>query len=183
MKRDAKFEDVFQQGLETLYDAESRIVAALPKMMAACSSEELAGAFASHLEQSKQHVTRLEKIFEQMGEDPRGRESEGLNGLLIDGESLIAGMEKSITLDVALAAGARKVEHWEMVAYESLSGIAEMLGQQEAVELFQETLDEESEADDTLNEIAASILSGDSLGEEDRDVEDEEDDEEVESEV
>lgn len=179
MKREAKFEDLFQHGLETLYDAEGRIVAALPKMMAACSSQELAGAFAAHLEQTRLQVKRLEKIFEQMGEDPRGRESEGLNGLLIDGENLISEMEKSVTLDVALAAGARKVEHWEMVAYESVSSIAEMLGQQEAVELFQETLDEESEADDNLNEIAAAILNGDSLGDE----EEEDDEEEVESEV
>ena len=180
MRRKAKFEDLWQQGLETVYEAETRIVAALPKMIAACSSEELSGALASHLEQTMQQVGRLEKIFEEMGEEPRSRTSEGLSGLLADGENLISEIEKSATLDVALAAAARKVEHWEMVAYESLSEIAEMLGQEDAVELLQQTLDEESEAADLLNEIASSVLNGDA---EVDDEDEEEEDEEIESEV
>ena len=180
MKRKAKFQDLWQRGLESVYDAETRIVAALPRMIAACSSEELSGALSNHLEQTRQQLIRLEKIFEQMGEEPRPRESFGLSGLLVDGENLMSEIEKSATLDVALAAAARKVEHWEMVAYESLSEIAEMLGLEDAVELLQETLDEESEAADILNEVATSVLNGDAEADE---MGEEEDDEEVESEV
>lgn len=180
MKRKAKFEDLWQRGLETVYDAEARIVTALPKMIAACSSQELSEALSNHLEQTRQQVIRLEKIFEQMGQEPRSRESQGLSGLLLDGENLISEIEKSATLDVALAAAAREVEHWEMVAYESLSEIAEMLGQEDAVKLLQETLDEESEAADILNEVATSVLNGDAEADE---TGGEEDDEEVESEV
>ncbi|MCU1233244.1 MAG: hypothetical protein JWP63_1211 [Candidatus Solibacter sp.] len=166
MKKDTKFEDLFERGLETLYEAETQILAALPKMMAAASSEELAGAFSSHLEETRQHVSRLETIFEQMGEEPRGRESEGLRGLLADGDTIIADMEKSSTLDVGLATGARKVEHWEMVAYESMCAMAEMLGQHDAFDLLQETLEEENEADETLAQMVESILIGDTTEEE-----------------
>src|SRR4051794_26685415 len=119
MKKDAKFEDLFEEALETIYDAEGQIVAALPKMMAACSSEELAGAFAGHLEVTKKQVARLETIFENMGEEPRSRDCEAMQGLLKEGERHIAEMEKSATLDVALAVAGRKVEHFEIVAYES----------------------------------------------------------------
>jgi ferritin-like metal-binding protein YciE len=174
MKSEFKFEDLFERGLETLYDAETQIVAALPKLMTAASSELLAGAFSAHLEATKNHVTRLETIFEQMGEEPRGRESEGLRGLLADGEALIGDLEKSSTLDVALATCARKVEHWEMVAYESLSGMAELVGQHDAFELLQETLDEESDADETLAQLADSILTGDATPDEEIEIDEEE---------
>jgi len=179
MKKETKFEDLFEQGLETLYEAETQIAAALPKMMAAASSEELAGAFASHLEVTRQQITRLESIFEQLGEEPRGRESEGLRGILADAETLISDMEKSSTLDVGLAFGARKVEHWEMMAYESMCGVAEMLGQHDALELLQETLEEENDTDETLAQLADSILTGDDMGDEEE-FEEEEEETEVE---
>jgi ferritin-like metal-binding protein YciE len=155
------YEDLFQQGIEELYGAESQLVKALPKMMAAASSEDLASAFATHLEETKGQLVRLENIFEQMGGDAKGRDSEALRGLLSDGEKLIADIGKSPALDVALAAAARKVEHWEMVGYETVSAIAEMLGQQDTVELLQETLTEESAADETFADIMDAILDGD----------------------
>jgi ferritin-like metal-binding protein YciE len=166
MKKETKFEDLFSHGLETLYDAEEQIVGALPKMMAAASSEELAGEFASHLEVTKQQIARLESVFEQMGEEPRGRESQAIRGMIADAETLIGEMEKSSTLDVALAAAARKVEHWEIVAYESLSAIAELLGQHDALDQLQQTLEEETQADEGLADLAESIMSGDAAGDE-----------------
>ena len=169
LKKHKKFEDFFEEENETLYDAEMRIVDALPRMMAAASSKELAIAFASHLEETRRHVTRLEDIFQIMGEEPRGRTSDAISGFLSDISTLIDGMRESATLDLALVTTARMIEHWEMVAYESAAAIAGMLGQLSASDLLEKTLEEEGAADDTLATIAASLLGGD-IGAQDLDV-------------
>jgi ferritin-like metal-binding protein YciE len=177
MKKEAKFEDLFQRGIESLYDAEKQIVEALPKMAAASFSEELAGAFEAHLQETRQHVVRLETIFEQMSEQPKDRTSQAMRALLTEGEDLIAEIEKSPALDVALAGAARKVEHWEIAAYESLGTLAEVLGLQQIVELLQESLEEEGQADDALADTADAILAGDAgviVAEEDAEEEPEE---------
>jgi ferritin-like metal-binding protein YciE len=106
-------------------------------------------------------VVRLETIFEQMSEQPKDRTSQAMRALLTEGEDLIAEIEKSPALDVALAGAARKVEHWEIAAYESLGTLAEVLGLQQIVELLQESLEEEGQADDALADTADAILEGD----------------------
>jgi ferritin-like metal-binding protein YciE len=174
---EAKFEDLFRQYLEELYDAEKQIVEALPKMIAASSSEELARALQDHLGETKEQVTRLDNIFELIGEQPSGRECEGMKGLLREGENVIARMSKSPVLDAAIAAAAQKVEHYEISAYSTARAIAEMLGQESIADLLLETLEEERAADDTLSEVVDNILTGDSLGDEG----DEEEEEEEES--
>src|SRR5579872_5033072 len=138
MKKDAKFEDLFQEELEDLYDAEKQIVAALPKMIAASSSEELSAALTSHLEETKQQVTRLETIFESTSQEPGGRQCKGMQGLLAEGEKTVSELERSPVLDVAIIGAARRVEHYEIVAYNALNGLAEVLGRQDACELLQE---------------------------------------------
>src|SRR5260370_11659684 len=110
LKVHKRFEDLFEEGIETLYDAETQIVDALPKMMAASSSKELAIAFASHLIETRRHVTRLEDIFQLMGKEPRGRAGDAIRGLLFDATALIDGMEVSATLDLAPVPAARMVE-------------------------------------------------------------------------
>lgn len=179
--KDAKFEDVLREGLEDLYDAEQQIVEALPKMAKAASSEDLVTAFQDHLEETKGQVERLTKIFEAMGEQPGGKRCAGMQGLLKEGEELIQEMNPSAALDVALIAAAQKVEHYEIAAYGSMRTLAEVLGQQDAADLLEETLDEEKAADDTLTEVAESILQGDA-SDEDEDEEEIEDDEEIEDE-
>ncbi|HEY1493684.1 MAG TPA: DUF892 family protein [Candidatus Solibacter sp.] len=169
MKQHKKFEDLFEEGIETLYDAETQIVDALPKMMAASSSKDLAIAFASHLIESRRHVTRLEDIFQLMGKEPRARAGDAIRGLLFDAAALIDGMEASTTLDLALVTAARMVEHWEMVGYESAAATAGTLGRLPAADLLERTLEEEGAADETLANIAASLLGGD-MGAEDLDV-------------
>jgi ferritin-like metal-binding protein YciE len=163
MKKDAKFEGLFQEGLEDLYDAEKQIAAALPKLIAASSSEELSGALSSHLEETKEHVSRLETIFERTAQEPSGKLCRPMEALLSEGERLISELQKSRVLDTALIAAARKVEHFEIAGYTSLSGIAEMLGQQDAFELLQTILEEETEADAGLGELSEIILSDESL--------------------
>jgi ferritin-like metal-binding protein YciE len=172
--KQAKFEDLFREELEDLYDAEKQIVEALPKMMKAASSEELTGAFQEHLEQTKEQVKRLEKIFESMGEQPGGRKCEGMQGLLREGERLLTGMERSEVLDAGLIGAAQKVEHYEISAYGTARAMAEMLGQLDIAELLQETLAEEEAADENLSVIAEGILDGDVRGDSDEELEDEE---------
>jgi len=158
--KDAKFEDLFREALEDLYDAEKQIVQALPNMAEAATSEELAGAFQQHLEETKEQVKRLENVFKAMGEQPGGRTCAGMQGLLKEGEKLIAEISKSAVLDAGLIGAAQKVEHYEISGYGTARTMAEMLGQQDAAELLQETLEEEKATDDTLTEIAEAIMSG-----------------------
>ena len=99
--KEAKFEDLFLEELGDLYDAEKQIMAALPKMIAASSSGELARALQQHLDETKEHTARLERIFEEIGEEVRGRDSIGMKGLIESGESLIEDAQKSTVLDAA----------------------------------------------------------------------------------
>lgn len=179
--KEAKFEDLFHQGLQDLYDAEKQILQALPKMAEAASSEELTAAFQDHLEQTKEQVKRLEKVFKQIGEKPAAKTCEGMQGLIKEGEKMIAEMPKSAVLDAGLIAAAQKVEHYEISGYGTARTMAEMLGQQDAAELLEETLDEEKATDESLTEIAESIMSGEDTGEEEdeEEIEIEEEEEEV----
>lgn len=181
MKTEGKFEGIFQQQIEDIYDAEKQLVEALPKLIAESSSEALAGALQLHLDETKEQVVRLEAIFERMGEQPGSRKCEGMQGLLAEGEKSISKLKKSPVLDVALIAAAQKVEHYEIAAYGSACAMAEMLGQEDTLLLLQETLEEERDADESLSEVAESILSGDDQAEDDV-TEIDEDEEEVEPE-
>src|SRR5579872_1628880 len=152
--KDAKFEDLLSEGLEDLHDAENQILKALPKMIAAASSPELAEAFQQHLEQTKEHVRRLQSIFDAMGVQPGGTPSTAMAALLAQGERLVGEHEKSAVLDAALIGAAQKVEHYEIAGYRMARGVAEILAQQDAAEMLQETLDEEEETDETLSDLA-----------------------------
>jgi len=178
--KEATFDVLFQEELEDLYDAERQIISALPKMAEAASSEELATAFRDHLEQTRQQVKRLDKVFKTIGHKPGGEPCEGMQGLLREGEKMMTELPKSPVLDAALIAAAQKVEHYEISGYGTARTMAEMLGQQDVAELLEETLDEEKETDETLTEIAESIMTGQADDEEE--LEDEED-EEVEEEA
>lgn len=158
--KEAKFEDLFSEGLEDLHDSENQILKALPKMIAAASSEELAQAFQEHLDQTKEHVQRLQTVFDAMGVEPGGKPSSAMAGLLAEGDRLVGELQKSPVLDAALIGAAQRVEHYEIVGYRMLRALAEILGQLDAAELLQETLEEEEETDETLADIAESILTG-----------------------
>jgi ferritin-like metal-binding protein YciE len=161
MKQQLQFEDLFQNTLADLYDAEKQIVAALPKMIAAASSEELSASLESHLEETREHVSRLERIFEGISAQADATECKVMQTLLSEGAKLVFEFEKSPELDVALITAAQKVEHYEIAGYNAASGLAEILGQQDAFDLLQETLQEETDADSTLGEICDAILTGD----------------------
>jgi ferritin-like metal-binding protein YciE len=175
--KEAKFDELFKEELQDLYDAERQIIQALPKMAEAASSEELKSAFEEHLEQTREQVKRLDRVFQSIGEKPQAKTCEGMQGLLKEGEKIIAEIPKSPVLDAAMIGAAQKVEHYEISGYGTARTMAEMLGQQDAAELLEETLDEEKATDETLTEIAESIMSGEDSDEE------EEEEEEIEEEA
>ena len=149
--------DLYVEQLKDLYNAEQQLIKALPKMAKAASSEELRAAFESHLEETRQHAQRIETIFEQMGEKARGKKCKAMEGLVAEGGEVIEeDMENSIK-DAALIAAAQRVEHYEIAGYGCVRAYATKLGDENAATLLSQTLDEEKEADETLNGIAEEL--------------------------
>jgi ferritin-like metal-binding protein YciE len=135
-------------------------VKALPKMEKATSSEELAGAFSDHLAVTQEQVSRLEQVFELMGEKPRGKKCEAMEGLVREAESVIEDTEEGTsTRDVALIIAAQKVEHYEIAAYGGLATLAKTLGLNEIKELLGQTLEEEKETDELLTQLAENNIN------------------------
>jgi ferritin-like metal-binding protein YciE len=149
--------------LRDLYNAENQLLKALPKMAKAASSEELKNAFEKHLEQTETHVERLENIFEQLDQTPKGKTCHGMKGLIEEGSEILKEEGDPSVLDAGIIVAAQKVEHYEIAGYGSVRTFAELLNQKSAVELLQTTLDEESEANELLNGLAESIVNPEAL--------------------
>jgi len=146
--------------LRDLYSVETQITKALPKLVKASSAPELQQAFELHLEETKNHVTRLEQIFDRLNESPKGKTCEGMKGLLKEGEERVGDGGESEVLDAGIIADAQRVEHYEIAAYGSARTYAELLGEREAVRLLSETLEEEKAADAKLNQVARKVNVG-----------------------
>ena len=127
-------------------------------MAKAASSEELKQALQEHLEVTKGHVTRLEQVFELMGVPAKAKACAGMKGLIEEGEEVMEEDAGEQLMDAALIGAAQRVEHYEIAAYGTARTFAERLGKQEAVDLLQQTLDEEKEADQKLTEISEQLL-------------------------
>lgn len=145
--------------LKDLFNAESQLVKALPKMAKAASSDELRAGFEKHLEQTKVHVQRLEEIFKSLNESPAGKKCVGMEGLVKEGSELMEEGFQDAVLDAGLIGAARRVEHYEIAAYGAISEIATALGQTRHASLLEETLAEESETDEKLADLAEEINS------------------------
>jgi ferritin-like metal-binding protein YciE len=156
-------EDLFLEQIEDLYDAEQRLVKALPKMAKAASSSALRQAFESHHEQTQGHVSRLERVFPELGKMPKGQTCEAMKGLIEEGEQMIGDMEPSTLRDAGLIAAANRVEHYEIAAYGSAKAFAETLGLRNAVSLLEQTLQEEKQADQKLTQLAESMINDEAL--------------------
>jgi ferritin-like metal-binding protein YciE len=146
--------DVLVEQLEDLYSAEQQLVEALPKVAGAASSDQLRQALETHLEQTRGHVSRLEQIFGQVGVQSPSDHCEGMEGLLREGEEIVSAEGDAAAKDAALIAAAQRVEHYEIAAYGTARTLADELGFDEAKDLLNDTLDEESEADKLLTKIA-----------------------------
>ena len=154
-----ELKEILVEQLKDLYSAEKQLVKALPKMAKAATTEELSNGFKQHLEQTKGHVQRLETIFEDMGESTRGPVCKGMEGLVEEGSEVIEDDEfEDEAKDVALIAAAQRVEHYEIAAYGCVRTYAERLGLDDAASLLQQTLEEEKETDEKLNEISESLI-------------------------
>ena len=156
----------FKDELKDIYWAEKHLVKTLPKMQKAATNDELKNAFASHLEQTKEHVSRLEEVFGMLGEKAQAKKCEAMEGLTKEGESIIEDTEKGTsTRDVGLIFAAQKVEHYEIATYGGLAQLAQTLGLNEVAELLGTTLDEEKDTDQGLTQIAESKINHMSLEE------------------
>jgi ferritin-like metal-binding protein YciE len=151
--------DLFVQQLEDLYDAEKRLTEALPKMAEAASSSELGNAFRSHLEETRGHVNRLERIFERLGKSPERETCQAMKGLIAEGDKMIDAKGSDAVRDAALIAAAQRVEHYEMAGYGAVRSFAQCLGLDDVAGMLQQTLDEEGEADKKLTGIAESAVN------------------------
>jgi ferritin-like metal-binding protein YciE len=149
--------ELFIDELKDLYSAETQITKALPKLVKASSAPALQQAFEHHLEETKNHVSRLEQIFDQLNESPKGKTCEAMKGLLKEGDERLGEDGDPDVLDAGIIAAAQRVEHYEIAAYGSARTYAELLGEREAVRLLSETLEEEKAADSKLTQVAQKI--------------------------
>lgn len=153
----ATLKDLFVEELKDLYSAEKQLIKALPKMAKAARSEDLKEGFLEHLEQTKGHAERLEQVFELLGQKPRAKTCKAMEGLIEEGKELLEEDAESEVLDAGLIAAAQRVEHYEIAGYGCVRTYAELLGEDEARDLLQQTLDEEAETDKKLTQLAEHI--------------------------
>jgi ferritin-like metal-binding protein YciE len=145
--------DLFRHEVADLYDAETQLVQAIPKMARAATHDQLRQAFEHHLEETRDHVRRLEEIRAQIG-SPLLERCEGMQGLIAEGEEIVSGGGDAAVRDAALIGAAQRVEHYEIAAYGTARTLAGELSLDDARDLLDQTLDEEAQADKLLTKIA-----------------------------
>lgn len=153
----SSLQELYVDQLKDLYDAEHQIIKALPQMIDKAESEDLKDALNEHLEVTKQQANRIERIFSDMGGKAKAEKCKGMQGVIAEGDDLIGDIEDPVVRDAAIIASAQRVEHYEMAGYGTARTYATQLGEDEAAELLQQTLDEEKEADKKLTDLAREI--------------------------
>lgn len=152
--------DFFVDAVKDLYWAEKHLTKALPKMQDAATTSELKSAIEEHLAQTEEQVTRLEKVFELLGEKPQAKKCDAMEGLVKEGETVIEETEEgSLTRDVGIIASAQKVEHYEIASYGTLVQLAMTMGLPEIAEILNQTLEEEKQTDANLTAIAENNIN------------------------
>ena len=157
---ESKLKELFVEELKDIYWAEKHLVKALPKMAKAATSEELMNAFQNHLAQTEEQIGRVEQVFEVLEMTARAKKCEAMEGLVMEAQQAIEDTDKgTATRDAALIISAQKVEHYEIASYGSLVQLAKTIGLNDAIDLLQQTLDEEKETDVLLTELAVSTVN------------------------
>jgi ferritin-like metal-binding protein YciE len=146
--------DLWVHELKDLYSAERQLIQALPKMAKAATSDELRTAFENHLSETEEQVTRIEQILESFGESPKGQKCAGMEGLLEEGKDFLKEDADADVLDAGIIVNAQKVEHYEIATYGAVCEYARMMGHTEALQMLEQTLEEEKNADQLLSQIA-----------------------------
>lgn len=160
------FHEFFVDELKDIYWAEKHLVTALPKMIKGATTKELKDAITGHLEETKNQVTRLEKVFESIGEKATAKKCDAMAGLLEEGKSILEDTEKdSMVRDAGIILASQKIEHYEIATYGTLVAFARKMGHEEAVHLLEATLAEEKGADDKLTDIALDHINEEALEE------------------
>lgn len=151
--------DLFIEELQDLYSAEDQILEALPDMIEEANSPELKRAFKEHLDQTREHVQRLDQIFDELGDevDREDKSCKGMKGILKDNEELLDSHAETGVLDAGMIAGAQRVEHYEIAGYGTVKVFAKLLGHDDWARLLGQTLDEEKLTDQKLTQIAGRI--------------------------
>lgn len=160
-KKDAasNLSELFTDSLKDIYWAENALVSALPKMMANATAPSLISAIKDHLTVTKNQLTRLEKIFELIGEKAEGKKCEAMAGLLKEGDSIVEETMPGAVRDAGIIAASQKIEHYEIATYGTLVAFAKALGENDAAKLLTQTLAEEKEADCVLNDVALNAVN------------------------
>jgi ferritin-like metal-binding protein YciE len=152
-------DDLFVHQLRDIYYAEAQILKALPKMVDKASNADLRNGFSEHLEQTRNHVARLEEIFDMLDLDAEGVDCPAMDGILEEADDVSGEVEDKRVLDAALIAAAQAVEHYEITRYGTLMAWAEEAGREDCARLLKQTLDEERAADKKLTQIAESEVN------------------------
>ncbi|HVX50051.1 MAG TPA: ferritin-like domain-containing protein [Chitinophagaceae bacterium] len=170
-KHDAMLEKFFVDEIRDIYWAEKHLVKTLPKVQKSASAKELQDAIGKHLEETKEHVNRLDQVFELLGMTPRAKKCEAMEGITKEGESVIEDTEDATaTRDVGIIMASQKIEHYEIATYGGLVQLAKTLGKDDIAGLLDETLAEEKAADKTLTGIAKNNINYEAAGEDEEDV-------------
>jgi ferritin-like metal-binding protein YciE len=160
VRKDSKFYQLFLTELRDIYWAENELVGILKELENATTSDDLARAFHKHRAQTQEHVNRLEKVYQLLGEKSGGKVCEAMKGLVKEAREIVAETESdSMVRDAALIISCQKIEHYEIAAYGSLATLARLIGQDEVEKIFLATLQEEKQADNDLTELAESFIN------------------------
>jgi ferritin-like metal-binding protein YciE len=151
--------DLYIHELKDLHSAEKQLTKALPKMAKAATNQSLADGFKLHLDQTEEHVNRLEKILESHNQSPRGPKCKGMEGLIEEGSEMIEEDAEDEVRDAGLISAAQRVEHYEIAGYGCARTYAELLGDTKGAKLLQQTLDEEGATDKKLTELAKTLIN------------------------
>ena len=159
MTRKKDLHELFHETLKDIYFAEKKILSALPKMAKAAQSDDLKAAFEKHGTETEEHVARLEKVFEEIEQAPRGKSCDAIIGIIEEGQEVMKEFKGTAALDAGLLAAAQAVEHYEIARYGTLKTWAAELGLNQAVKLLERTLAEEKKTDETLTQLAESQVN------------------------
>ncbi len=155
--------ELFVMELHDIYDAETQLTKALPKMADKANYPELKNAINQHLQQTENQVRRLEEIFDNLGEKVKGRKCQGMRGIIDEGEDVAKQSGDPAAIDAGIVASAQKVEHYEIAAYGTLCTWAQMMGHQRELQLLKQTLGEEKETDQKLTQLAERMINVDAV--------------------
>jgi ferritin-like metal-binding protein YciE len=159
MASEKNLQELFHETLKDIYFAEKKILSALPKMAKAAQSEELKAAFEKHETETEEHVARLEKVFEEIDETPRGKSCDAIMGIIAEGQDVMKEFKGAPALDAGLLAAAQAVEHYEIARYGTLKTWAGQLRLNKAERLLEATLAEEKKTDETLTQLAETQVN------------------------